>query len=53
VIDFFKYPTIRSLSAHLDGRGQSTLDRTKFQAAAARRRARTPQPSGPARMQEE
>jgi amino acid adenylation domain-containing protein len=53
VVDLFKYPTIRSLGAYLDGRGQPTVNRTKFQAAAARRRARTPQPSGPARMQEE
>jgi polyketide synthase PksJ len=53
VVDLFKYPTIRTLGAYLDGRGQPTVDRTKFQAAATRRRSGMSPPSGSMRMQQE
>ncbi len=38
IVDVFKYPTVRSLAAYLDGRGQPTFDRAKLEAVANRRR---------------
>ena len=38
IVDLFKYPTIRSLAAHLDGRGQPLVDQVKVQTGTVRRR---------------
>jgi amino acid adenylation domain-containing protein len=36
IIDLFKYPTIRTLGAYLDGRGQPVVDRAKVKAGTGR-----------------
>jgi len=53
IIDLFRYPTIRTLAAYLDGRGQPMVDRAKLQAGAGRRRAARRKALGSIRTQEE
>jgi amino acid adenylation domain-containing protein len=39
IVDVFRYPTVRTLAAYLDGRGQPMIDPAKLQVQASRRRA--------------